>query len=59
MARHRISQLTLAQAIGVTQSYLARRLVGRVAFDVGDLERIAKALDTTASAFLPPSGRAA
>lgn len=53
MARRQLSQQALADLAGVTQSYLARRLVGRVPFDVADLERLAPHLGITVSSLLP------
>jgi len=53
MARRGISQQALADATGFTQSYLARRLVGRVPFDVADLDRLASALGVPVSTFMP------
>lgn len=53
MARRQISQQALATDAGWTQSYLARRLVGRVPFDVADLERLAELLGVAVTSFLP------
>lgn len=55
MARQMINQQTLADRVGVTQSYLARRLVGRVPFDISDLERVAAALGVTVLSLIPAS----
>lgn len=53
MARRRISGVRLASEIGRTQAYVSRRLVGEVAFDVDDLERIARVLGVSVQALLP------
>jgi len=53
MARRQISQQALADAVGWTQAYLARRLVGRVPFDVSDLEKLGEFLDVPVTSFLP------
>lgn len=55
MARRRISGVRLASEIGRTQAYVSRRLVAEVAFDVDDLERIARVLGVTVQALLPNS----
>lgn len=41
LGRHRKSQADLAQALGRSQPYVSRRLVGRVAFGVDEVEQIA------------------
>lgn len=45
LARKRISAAELARRLGWSQSYMARRVDGRQALDLDDLERIAAALD--------------
>lgn len=53
IARRRLSQQAVAEAAGMTQSYLARRLVGVIPFDVTDLERLSRALDVPVASLLP------
>lgn len=52
MAKKHITQTQLADKIGVTQSAIARRLSGRVAFDVNELAAIAAALGVPVSRLL-------
>lgn len=42
MGRHRVSQKRLAEAVGMTQQSLSRRLTADVAFDIDDLDAIAR-----------------
>lgn len=44
MARRRITQTALATAVGQSQAAMSRRIVGDVAFDLDDLEKIAPLL---------------
>jgi len=53
MARRRVSGVTLASQIGRSQSYVSRRLVGDVAFDLDDIERIAGVLGVEPTDLLP------
>jgi len=53
LARKRISAAELARRVGWSQSYMARRVDGRAAMDVDDLEAVAKALDVPVRALLP------
>lgn len=53
MARQRISGVQLAERLGRSQAYLARRLMGDVSFDLSDLEAIAAELDVDVWQFLP------
>jgi len=53
MGRRRLSGVGLAVRIDRTQAYVSRRLTGEVAFDIDDLERIAKALDVQIADLLP------
>lgn len=52
MARRSHTQTSLSRLISLSQAGLSRRLVGRVAFDVCELEEIASALDVTVSDLL-------
>lgn len=54
-----ISGAELARRVGVTQSYMARRLLGRYPFTVTDLMNMADVLGVPVVRFLPTSARAA
>lgn len=54
MARHRISQATLADALSVSQAAVSRRLSGRVPFTVHDVEIFARVLQMPLSDLLGP-----
>lgn len=45
LARKRMSGVRLAAEIGRSQAYVSRRLTGETAFDVDDLELIARVLE--------------
>ncbi len=53
MARRRWSQRTLAEATGLSQSYIARRMTGQMPWTTDDLEQIASAMSVSLSALLP------
>jgi len=53
LGRERISVSELARRLGWSQSYLARRVDGRVAFDLNDLERITDELGIRILDLLP------
>lgn len=58
LGRRRISGAELARQMGKSQTWVARRLDGRQAFDVDDLEQVASVLNLHVSDFLPgPDGR--
>lgn len=57
LARRRLSGSALAVLLGQSQKWVSRRLSGEVAFDVDDLERIARALGLGVGVFLD-GGRA-
>lgn len=59
LARRRISASELARRIGWKQPYMARRIDGRVALDMDDLELIARALGVAVAQLLPASARRA
>jgi len=59
MARQRKTQRDVAERAGWTQSYLARRLVGRTAISLDDLDRIAHALGVPVRALVNEPERAA
>ena len=48
LARRRVSATELARRMGVTQSYLARRMTGVQPLDLNDLDKIALALEIEA-----------
>lgn len=54
MARRRINQSELAAKLGVQQSWVSKRLAGKVALTVGDLAAVADVLDVPASEFFRP-----
>lgn len=53
LARQRISAAELARRLGWAQSYMARRIDGRVALDLDDLETLADALNVRIVDLLP------
>lgn len=53
LARQRISGAELARLIGRSQSFMARRLDGRAAFDIDDLELVASVLGVDVTQFFP------
>lgn len=53
LARKRMSGSALAHEIGQSQSYVSRRLNGSTAFDLDDLEQIARVLEVSVTALLP------
>lgn len=59
MARQRRSQVAVAAALGVSQTYVWRRLTGEVAFDVAELAAIAEFLGVPVQQFLTEQGSAA
>jgi transcriptional regulator with XRE-family HTH domain len=52
LARKRMSAAALGRALGVSQTYVWRRLEGQTAFDLDDLERVCKVLDIELPALL-------
>jgi transcriptional regulator with XRE-family HTH domain len=55
LARRRVSASELSRRLGWKQSYMARRIDGRVALDVDDLQAIANALQVSVLDLLPKS----
>ena len=53
MARAGVSQIDLAERVGLSQSGLSKRLRGVVPFDVNELDAIATALGVPAVSLLP------
>ncbi|MFG2054801.1 helix-turn-helix domain-containing protein [Micromonospora sp. NPDC048930] len=58
LARRRMSQRALADATGLSQSYIGRRLTGEMPFTTDDLALIAKALGVPVLALLPAADAA-
>ena len=57
LARRRLSATELAQRMGVSQSYLARRMTGAQPLSLDDLQRIATALGVNVVDLIPrPDG---
>ena len=56
MARRQRSGANVARELGWTEVYLSRRLLGRVPFDVADLEALAVLLEVPASVFFEVPG---
>lgn len=53
LARQKVSQETLCQRIGMSQSTLSRRITGDYPFDTTELAKIAEALGVTVTRFMP------
>ena len=53
MARAGVSQIDLAERVGLSQSGLSKRLRGDVPFDVNELDAIATALGVPVVSLLP------
>lgn len=53
LARRNISAAELARRTGLKQPYVSRRMTGDVAWDIDDLERIARALNVEVADLLP------
>lgn len=57
LGRRRMSGAELARRMGKSQTWIARRLDGRQAFDVDDLDHVANVLDVQVSDLLPGGDR--
>lgn len=57
VGRRRTNATALAKRLGVSQTYVWRRLQGETAFDADDLYRIAALLDVAVADLLPSGGR--
>lgn len=57
MARRRVTQAQLAEALGKTQQAVSARLNGRVAFDVNELHTVAEVLDIDVTDLLTAGAR--
>lgn len=53
LARRRMSQRALAEATGLSQSYIGRRLTGEMPFTTDDLALVAAALGVSVLSLLP------
>ncbi|GJF06553.1 hypothetical protein PSD17_55000 [Pseudonocardia sp. D17] len=54
LARRKMSGAGLARALGRSQTFVQKRLDGRQAFDVDDLEAVARVLQVPVSVFFAP-----
>lgn len=59
LARRRMTQRALADATGMSQSYIGRRMTGEMPFTTDDLVLVAAALGVAVSSLLPHAARAA
>jgi transcriptional regulator with XRE-family HTH domain len=59
MARREISKAELARRAGKDETWVGKRMRGRTAITMADLDLIATALDLPPSFFLPESERVA
>lgn len=53
LARQRMSQVTLAARMNVSQAYVGRRIAGEPAFNIGELDLIARILEVPITHLLP------
>jgi transcriptional regulator with XRE-family HTH domain len=53
MGRQRMTQSALGVVLGKSQAYVWRRVMGKVPFDLAELEKIAAALGVPIETFLP------
>jgi transcriptional regulator with XRE-family HTH domain len=58
LARRRISGAELARRIGRSQTFVAKRLDGRQAFDIDDLEMVANVLGIAPEQLITSASRA-
>lgn len=56
MARKRMTQRELAEALGLPQPSISKRLLGKIPFDVAELEKAAEALGVPVSQFFATAG---
>lgn len=52
LAERKISQQTVANALGISKAAVSRRIAGEIPFNVAELGRLASLLDVPASRFL-------
>lgn len=55
MARRRVRQSDLADALGIHQSSVSERMTGKVSWNIDELDRIAGFLDLPITALFPAS----
>ena len=55
MARRRVSGEALAEKLGTSGTFVSRRLLGKTAFDLNDIEAIAAALGVDPHELLAPA----
>lgn len=53
MARQRMTQVRLSEALGLSQPQVAKRLKGEIAFDTTELETVARTLGVPVTHFFP------
>lgn len=53
MARRKVSQVALANHLGLSQASVSARLAGRVAFDINELHAIASLLQVPMTDLIP------
>lgn len=58
MARRRMTQRKLADATGLSQSYIGRRMTGEMPFTTDDLDKVAGVLGMQVSALIPQGATA-
>jgi transcriptional regulator with XRE-family HTH domain len=59
MGRQQISASALARILDVDDTWVGRRIRGKSAITIDDLEKFAKALDVPALSFMPAAERVA
>lgn len=59
LARRKLTASALADAIGRSEMYVSRRISGNVAFDLADIEQVARFLGVAVADLLPVEERAA
>jgi len=58
MARRKVSQTTIANHLGLSQTSVSARLAGRVTFDINEIHAIAALLGVPITALIPSEVRA-
>lgn len=59
LARRQLTATALANAIGKSEMYVSRRIRGEVAFDLVDIEQVARFLSIAVADLLPAAERVA
>jgi hypothetical protein len=59
LARRQLTGMALANAIGKSEMYVSRRIRGEIAFDLIDVEQVARFLGIAVADLLPAAERAA